>query len=368
MRVLMTTDTIGGVWTFTRELAAGLLKRDCTVAIASFGPPPTAAQKQWIQGQSVRWYEQFDFASSEAPLEWMPDNQSAYSAGGRFLMSFAEAFQPDVLISSQYCFGAVPLPVPRIVVAHSDVLSWAKACRPQGLEQSEWLKHYCAMVKAGITQADAVVAPTLWMLEALGEEFAPLPEAYVIPNGITLSPVPVERLRKVQAVVAGRLWDEAKNFEILEQVESAMPIIAAGELGPRQPTSRRSGSKLRFTGHLEHEELLKLFRQSMVYICTSKYEPFGYSAIEAALCGCLVVANDIPSLREVWGDHALFFQDAASLSTLLTMLKENPSFRARARRRSLMRASHFTTRQMCNQYFDLLQSYMPTSESDSYAA
>lgn len=365
MRVLITTDMIGGVWTFTRELAAGLLKRDCTVAIASFGPPPTAAQKQWIHGQSVRWYEQFDFASSDAPLEWMPENQSAYSAGGRFLMSFAEAFQPDVLISSQFCFGAIPLAVPRLVVAHSDVLSWAKACRPKGLEPTEWLKQYCAMVRAGITQADALIAPTLWMLEALGEEFAPLPEAYVIPNGITLSPGPVAPLRKVQAVVAGRLWDEAKNFEILKDVASDMPIIAAGDTGPRQPQSLTG---VRFTGHLEHEDLLKLFRRSMVYICTSKYEPFGYSAIEAALCGCLVIANDIPSLREVWGDHALFFKDAESLSALLTILKENPSFRARARRRSWMRASRFTTRRMCDQYFDLLQNYMPSSESDSYAA
>ncbi len=27
MRVLLTTDTVGGVWTFTRELTAGLLAR-----------------------------------------------------------------------------------------------------------------------------------------------------------------------------------------------------------------------------------------------------------------------------------------------------------------------------------------------------
>jgi len=368
MRVLMTTDMIGGVWTFTRELAAGLLKRDCTVAIASLGPPPSAAQNDWIRGQAIRWYEQFDFASCDVPLEWMPDNLSSYTAGGRFLMSFAEAFQPDILISSQYCFGALPLPIPRIVVAHSDVLSWARACRPNGLEQSNWLKQYCAMVRAGITQADAIIAPTLWMLDALEQEFAPLPEAYVIPNGVSIAQGRVESLRKVQAVVAGRLWDEAKNFEILERVESDMRIVAAGDLGPRMPSGNKSANRLRFTGHLEHADLLKLFRQSMVYICTSKYEPFGYAAIEAALCGCLVVANDIPSLREVWGDHALFFRDADSLSMLLNLLKENAGFRARARKRSLMRAQHFTSRQMCNQYFDLLHSYVRSSESDTYAA
>jgi len=368
MRVLMTTDMIGGVWTFTRELAAGLLDRGCCVAIASIGPSPTAAQRRWIEEQLDFWPDQFVFACNDAPLEWMPDNHRALTVGGRFLMSLSNAFRPDVFLSSQYCFGALPISVPKIVVAHSDVLSWAKACRPHGLEPSDWLEQYCSIVSDGIGQADAVVAPTLWMLEALAEEFSPLPEAYVIPNGCAIPPGRVEPLRKVQAVTAGRLWDEAKNLQTLEEIKSAIPIIAAGEIPREIRGHARPSGNLRLTGHLDHADLLKLFRQSMIYICASVYEPFGYSAVEAALCGCLVIANDIPSLREVWGDHALFFDDEDSLSTLLTLLKENPSFRARARRRSLARAMQFTSRRMCGRYLDLLQSFVPNSKSDSYAA
>ena len=33
MRILMTTDTVGGVWTFTQELAGGLLEQGCAVAL-----------------------------------------------------------------------------------------------------------------------------------------------------------------------------------------------------------------------------------------------------------------------------------------------------------------------------------------------
>ena len=54
-------------------------------------------------------------------------------------------------------------------------------------------------------------------------------------------------------------------------------------------------------GPLAEEDLLALFQESAIYLCTSRYEPFGLAPLEAALCGCAVVANDIESLREVWG-------------------------------------------------------------------
>lgn len=368
MRILMTTDMIGDVWTFTRELAVELLQRDCAVAIASFGPLPSTAQKQWIEEQSQRWHDRFDFFSSDAPLEWMPDNQRAYSAAAPALKSIVDAFRPEVLLSSQYCFGALPIGIPRIVVAHSDVLSWAKACRPQGLERSAWLEQYRSLVTAGIRQADAVVAPTQWMLDALGAEFRLPSDTYVIPNGCTLAPARVETLRKMQAVTAGRLWDEAKNLKVLEQIDSSIPILVAGAVECESSRVERSPTKLHFQGNLEHAKLMQLFRRSMIYICTSIYEPFGVAPLEAALCGCIVLANDTPSLREVWGNHALFFEDAESLSTLLAMLRENSRFRARARRRSMLRALHFTSQRMAGKYFDLLRRFVPQAEAGSYAA
>lgn len=53
------------------------------------------------------------------------------------------------------------------------------------------------------------------------------------------------------------------------------------------------------------------------------YEPFGIAPLEAALCGCTVVANDIASLREVWGDDALYFDGPRSLSMLLHQLNRD---------------------------------------------
>lgn len=368
MRILMTTDAMGGVWTFTRELSTELLKRDCSLMLASVGPPPTTRQNKWVEEQSNCWRGRFHFVALNAPLEWMTDNRQAYSAGAKELMSLMNSFRPDVLLSSQYCFGALPVSIPRIVVAHSDVLSWARACRPFGLEPTGWLERYCSMVSAGIRQADAVVAPTQWMLDAIALGFELPLETHVIPNGCTQFPEEIQPLRKLRAVTAGRLWDEAKNLKILEEVNSSIPILVAGELECDSARYGQLSTKLHFQGTLDRAELLKLFRQSMIYICTSIYEPFGFAPIEAAQCGCAVVANDLPSLREVWGDSALFFEDERSLSTLLSMLRENSRFRARARYRARLRALEFTSERMAGRYFDLLRKFVPQREAGSCAA
>src|SRR5690242_5747891 len=44
MRVLMTTDAVGGVWTYGLTLARALAARGVRVALAAVGPAPSAAQ------------------------------------------------------------------------------------------------------------------------------------------------------------------------------------------------------------------------------------------------------------------------------------------------------------------------------------
>jgi glycogen synthase len=41
MRVLITTDTIGGVWTYAMELARALAPRRVEIALATMGAPLT---------------------------------------------------------------------------------------------------------------------------------------------------------------------------------------------------------------------------------------------------------------------------------------------------------------------------------------
>jgi glycosyltransferase involved in cell wall biosynthesis len=364
MRILMTTDTVGGVWTFTQELAEGLLLRGCAVCLVSFGKAPSDAQRSWADEMRDRWGEHFQYHSSDIPLEWMDDNARAYSAAEPLLLRFAAEFVPDLVQSNQFCFGALPLAVPRIVVAHSDVLSWADACRGGRLEDSPWLRQYRSLVQDGLTDADAITAPTEWMLQALARNFRLPKDASVIPNGRTLAPSGT-RSRKQQAVIAGRLWDEAKNIAMLRDLQSPIPLVVAGDdqsdstVPPLHNTS--------FVGALPPEELHTLFRESSIYICTSRYEPFGLAPLEAALCGCAVLANDIPSLREVWQDGALYFSDASSLTALLRQLC-SPQALHNTRQNSVHRAQFFTADRMVEGHLALFRKALARSEETVYAS
>src|SRR5207244_2858693 len=126
------------------------------------------------------------------------------------------------------CYGAAGLNIPTVVTAHSDVLSWARACRNQRLDDSEWLRQYCALVQRGLDEADAVAAPTEWMLRALAENFCLPEDKRVIANGRSI-PVFDTGARVLRAVTVGRLWDEAKDVAVLGTVQSPMPLVVAGE-------------------------------------------------------------------------------------------------------------------------------------------
>lgn len=357
MRILLTTDTIGGVWTFTRELCIGLLQQGHAVALVSFGRPPSNEQVAWCEAQTECYGREFYFESSDAPLEWMQSNERAYSGGEALLLRLVEKFGADVLHASQFCFGRLPVPIPRVITAHSDVQSWTEACRRERLPESAWLTRYCGLVQRGLDGADAVVAPTRWMLDAVSRYFEVAAMGHVIPNGRTLPfGASTAQPRAMQAVSVGRLWDEAKNLAVLTRIEPPFPVYVAGECAHEEFSGPTQFGGLTVLGLLRECELLDLFRRSSIYVVPSVYEPFGLAPLEAALCGCAVVANDLKSLREVWGDAAIYFRDAAELTAVLRRLQSSPKALHRAQTAARRRALEMSAARTVASYVDLYRS------------
>ena len=366
MRLLLTTDTVGGVWTFTESLASGLLARGHAVALVSFGGPPSAGQQAWCRAIEANHPERFCYHASDIGLEWMQDNARVYEEGAELLLSVVRSFAPELLVSSQYCYGRLPVSIPRIVVAHSDVLSWARACRGAELEGSAWLTHYTSLVEQGLGGAGAIIAPTQWMLNALAASFE-LPEhRYVVSNGLSIPPGSPDSSHELRAITAGRLWDEAKNLQLLQQVASPIPLVVAGPTG-QTACAASPNVQLQHLGQLSRERLLEEFRKSAIYVCGSRYEPFGLAALEAALCGCAVLANDIPSLREAWGPGARYFDNAASLSRLLAWLHDSPLLLQESKQRSWQRASRYSVDRMVDGYLAVAHAAMRQESAPSYA-
>jgi glycogen synthase len=359
MHLLVTADTVGGVWTYTEELVSGLALRGHQITLISFGKLPSPDQTLWMSG-----LRGLDYRPTEFRLEWMQDAELDIVESMQYLCSVAREVKPDLLHVSQFAYGALPIDIPRVVVAHSDVLSWWSSVRGEDPPQTEWFTWYRHIVAAGLSGATAVVTPSKSMLDSLQQNFETPCEATVIPNGRD-SRLFDPDLPKVDRVVAvGRLWDQAKNISVLTRQRHPIPVLVAGahimnsdskELtAPHPPPD----CNVDFAGVLSQPELRHVLAMSSIYAATSCYEPFGLAPLEAALSGCALIANDIPTFHELWGDAALYFRhnDAASLAGSIALLASNPDIRQdyadRAYRRAL---EQFTTDRMFDGYEALYQ-------------
>lgn len=366
----MTTDTVGGVWTYTRELVLGLLQQsEVSVALVTLGGTPSGEQKAWLDATSTTFGEQFQFTITDFALEWQKSNAGAYRDAEPLLLKIAAEFHPDVLHSSQFCFGALPITALKCIVAHSDVISWHSWVKGGPPQDSTWLRTYLALCRDGIRGTDVVLAPSAAALDDLQHSFPSRAGRKWIHNGIDVD-APTGAERKLQAITAGRLWDEAKNVGMLAEVDTPMPILIAGSQQHQGNSLRTQASKaMYFCGELSHAALLERFAASAIYIVTSTYEPFGYAAVEAARCGCAVLANDIATQREIWGDGALFFRDTRELSALLHHLTTDTSALADAKQRSLAQSERYTRQSMAEAYFAYYQSVLtaPAEETRQWS-
>lgn len=370
MRILMTTDTVGGVWTYTRELVSGLLEEhaDFSLGLVTFGGTVSAEQQAWLGATRAAFGKRFTYEVTTLPLEWQRDNTKAYIYAEPLLRRIAKGFAPDLFHSNQFCFGALPLTCPKVVVAHSDVLSWLTAVRgPDAVADADtpWLDQYRTLVTNGLNGATTIVAPTHAMLHDLEAGFGPQPGARVIANGCS---VPVPRIeKKLQAVTAGRVWDRAKGMAVLEDLLCSMPVFVAGETA--HPDGSYDAERLRrrtLLGALTQQQLLHTFAESAIYLVTSIYEPFGLSAVEAAQCGCAVIARDIPSQREVWGDAAMYFHDAHTLCEALNACARTPERLHAAQAEATLRVrQHFLRDHMVAAYTDLYRTVLAAQGASS---
>ena len=160
MHILVTADTLGGVWTYARELVTGLVRRGIKVTLVSFGEIPASKQTHWMDSLLG-----LDYRPTAFKLEWMQDSESDLEASTRYLEDVVRECRPDLLHLNQFYYGALDCDVPRIVVAHSDVVSWWMAVHHKEPPDSPWMRWYRKSVTQGLAQATAVVAPSQWMLE-----------------------------------------------------------------------------------------------------------------------------------------------------------------------------------------------------------
>lgn len=356
MRVLVTADTVGGVWTYARELVAGLIHQGVQVTLISFGEIPTPRQSAWMEG-----LRGLDYRPTAFRLEWMQGSQKDVEQSARFLEAVIREVRPDLLHLNQYCYGNVGADLPRIVVAHSDVVSWWIAVHGEEPPPSPWLRWYRQVVSRGLRSATAVVAPSRWMLNMLCEIYGRPAQSMVIYNGRSPRLFNPHMTKTESVLGVGRLWDCGKQVSLLTRYPQAVPVwIAGSEVHPeealRGDSGLAGGGNVETKGPLPEKQIRMLYSRAAIYAATSRYEPFGLAPLEAAMSRCALVANDIPTFHELWGDTAVYFRrnDGADLAEKIRELAADPglrrSYALRAYRRALQR---FTAERMVGEYMQL---------------
>jgi glycogen(starch) synthase len=354
-RVLMTADTVGGVWTYALELIRALAPFGVEVTLATMGSPLTPSQ--WEEARALA---NLRVEESTFQLEWMDEPWEDVRAAGDWLLGLEARVRPDVVHLNGYCHGALPWKHPTLMVGHSCVLSWWKAVKQE--EAPERFTRYREEVTRGLQAAGRVVAPTRAMLEALRAHYGPLPEAEVLYNARRPEDFPPAAERAPFILAAGRLWDEAKNVAALEAAAPRLgwPVKVAGESLHPLRGERVPSRNVEPLGRLSLRELAGWMGRAALYALPARYEPFGLSVLEAALAGCALVLGDIPSLREVWGDCATFVppNDVEALAGALEMLCREPRLRARLAASARVRALEFTPARMSAGYLTAYASLL----------
>jgi glycogen(starch) synthase len=363
VHVLVTADTLSGSWTYSRELVTGLVTRGVRVTLVSFGEIPLPGQTAWMDH-----LHGLDYRPTAFRLEWMQEAEEDLPESSAYLAQLVRELRPDILHLNQFCYGNLAVELPRVVMAHGDLLSWNEAVQarvPRSRRPTQW---YHQTVVRGILGADAVVAPSAWMLEQVRACYVRPQRGVVIypgRNPIFFNPY----VSKDDCVLAvGRLVDASKQVSLLTQHAHPVPVCIVGAehtvASPRIPIRADVKVAIEETlvairGPQTEAQLRALYSRAAIYAATARYEPLGMAALEAAFSRCAIVANDIPCFREIWGDAALYFRtnDAASLAESIRLLSDDrPMRRAYAELAYARARERFTTKRMIEEYLRLYRS------------
>lgn len=336
MRLLMTADAVGGVWTYALGLARGLRPHGIATTLALLGPAPNATQRE-----AADTVPDLALIETGQELDWLARDAATVGEAAAAVADIARAAADVVQLNSPALAALASFDAPVVGVAHSCLATWWDAVIGGTLPADfRWRTELLAQ---GYAACDALVAPSAAFAIATARRYGRRPR--VVHNGLDAGPAAaLPRLVPERFVLtAGRLWDEGKNVAMLDTAAAllAAPVLAAGPL--RGPDGARA--ELRHVeplGALSQSALVGWMRRAPVFASVARYEPFGLAVLEAAQSGCALVLSDIPTFRELWQGAALFVPPddppaiAAALRRVLddaplaTRLAQAASWRARS--------------------------------------
>jgi glycosyltransferase involved in cell wall biosynthesis len=209
---------------------------------------------------------------------------------------------------------------------------------------------------AALPRAAAVLAVSNATANSLVAQGVDRARIHVTPNGLSRFPPPVSPpIPPGRFILAVGSLEPRKGHELLlravarSQLTGIRLVFAgpdAGRAAHIRQLARRLGlaDGLSLLGRVDDAVLAGLYRNATLVCLPSFGEGFGLPVLEAMSFGTPVVASDVPALREVAGDAAVFAirGDADDLGRQLERVVSDQELRTLLAQRGTARAQWFT--------------------------
>ncbi len=162
-------------------------------------------------------------------------------------------------------------------------------------------------------------------------------------------------------------------FARLQQRHPQLRLVLAGMRGfhaeqiEKQIVDSGLAGSVDVTGWIARDRLYELYRRATIFVYPSTFEGFGMPVLEALAAGLPAACSDIPALREVAGDAALFFHPGRDDEMLaaLDQLLSAPALAARLSAAGPARAHLFTWPQAARATLSCLEAAAYRNQSSS---
>jgi glycosyltransferase involved in cell wall biosynthesis len=353
-RLLMTTDAVGGVWTYAVELARGLSRVGVQTTLVVIGPSPTPDQV--VQAHAV---PHLTLTDTCLPLDWLATEAAEILEVGAAVRGLARGTGADLVhLNSPSLAAGGGFCAPVIGVCHSCLATWWGAVKDGPMppdfcwrSQSLW---------QGMLACDALIAPSAAFARATARTYE-VPRPFAVHNGRSAGPQASGR-REPMVFTSGRLWDEGKNIAVLDEAAALIdaPLRAAGPL--QGPTGTAVGLRhAQALGRLSSNAVAEWLDRAPIFASSALYEPFGLGVLEAAQAGCALVLSDIETFRELWDGVAVFVpaDDPAAYAAALRELLADRGQAERLGAQARARATRHTVAAMTAGVLEVYRLFRP---------
>jgi hypothetical protein len=156
----------------------------------------------------------------------------------------------------------------------------------------------------------------------------------------------------------------AQAFDKLKEQGLDLELVLAGSPDPFYPEIKDHISRIMnhesviTPGRVSDEDLKFLYNASILFVLPSLMEGFGLTALEAAACGVPIACSDIPTLREIMGQGAAYF-DPNNLDNMVEVLSgvlKNDQHLEELANLSLSRSKYFSWKQAGEETIEIYES------------